>query len=118
MGFDDLEDPEQSIHAGIKYLRQMIDRLDPRMEFRQRVRMAMAAYNAGLGHVFDARRLAAQRGLDPNRWFGNVEKAMLLLAKPKYHRRARHGYVRGQEPVRYVSEIQNRYDNYVKIVKE
>ncbi|RMG19835.1 MAG: lytic transglycosylase F [Deltaproteobacteria bacterium] len=118
MGFTNLEDPEQGIHAGIRYLRQLIDRLDPRLPFRQRVRMAMAAYNAGLGHVQDARRLAARLGLDPYRWFGNVEKAMRLLEKPRYYRRARHGYARGRETVRYVSEIQNRYDNYVKLVRE
>ncbi|MDF1564322.1 MAG: transporter substrate-binding domain-containing protein [Deltaproteobacteria bacterium] len=118
LGFTNLKDPEQGIHAGIKYLRQLIDRIDPKLPFRQRVRMAMAAYNAGLGHVQDARRLAARRRLDPDRWFGHVEKAMLLLEKPRFHRWARHGYVRGREPVKYVSEIQNRYDNYVKLVPE
>ena len=55
-------------------------------------------------------------GLDPNRWFKHVEKAMLLLSQPAYYARARHGYVRGTEPVRYVSEIQTRYENYLKLV--
>jgi membrane-bound lytic murein transglycosylase F len=41
---------------------------------------------------------------------------MLLLSKPAYYGRARHGYVRGIEPVKYVSEIQTRYENYVKLV--
>jgi len=79
------------------------------------VRFALAAYNAGPGHVHDARRLAAEQGLDPDRWFENVERAMLLLEKPQYYQRARHGYCRGSEPVKYVSQIQNRYDNYVKL---
>ena len=81
------------------------------------MRFALAAYNAGLGHVIDARRLAKQKGWDPNRWFGNVEKAMLLLKERKYARAARHGYCRGTEPVKYVSKIQTYYDAYVKVVK-
>lgn len=116
LGFDDLEDPEQGIHAGARYMNKLIKQFEPQLPYRQRVRFALASYNAGFGHVQDARRLAAELKLDPNRWFENVERAMLLLQKPRYYRRARHGYCRGAEPVKYVSEIQNRYDNYVKIL--
>jgi membrane-bound lytic murein transglycosylase F len=116
LGFDDLEDPNQGIPAGIQYLARLIDQFEPTLPFRQRVRFALAAYNAGYGHVVDARRIAAELGLDPNRWFQNVERAMLLLENPKYYRRARHGFCRGQQPVKYVSEIQSRYDTYVKLL--
>ncbi len=117
LGFRKLEDPEEGIHAGVKYMHQLIGRVAPEIPFKQRLRFALAAYNAGLGHVLDARRLAREQGLDPNRWFGNVEKTMLLLEKPKYYGRARHGYCRGSEPVKYVSEIQARYGNYVAVVQ-
>lgn len=117
LGFRKLEDPEQGIHAGVKYMHQLIGRIAPEIPFKQRLRFALASYNAGLGHVLDARRLAQEKGLDPNRWFGHVEKAMLLLEKPQYYRRARHGYCRGSEPVKYVSEIQTRYGNYVAVVQ-
>jgi membrane-bound lytic murein transglycosylase F len=117
LGFRKLEDPDEGIHAGVKYMHQLIGRIAPEIPFKQRLRFALAAYNAGLGHVLDARRLALEQGLDPNRWFGNVEKAMLLLEKPKYYKRARHGYCRGSEPVKYVSEIQTRYGNYVAVVQ-
>lgn len=117
LGFRKLEDPEQGIHAGVKYMHQLIGRIAPEIPFKQRLRFALASYNAGLGHVLDARRLAQEQGLDPNRWFGNVEKAMLLLEKPQHYRRARHGYCRGSEPVKYVSEIQTRYGNYVAVVQ-
>ena len=43
---------------------------------------------------------------------------MLLLREPEYYRRARHGYVRGVEPVNYVSQIQNTYDHYVTLVPQ
>ncbi|WP_343073545.1 transporter substrate-binding domain-containing protein [Pyxidicoccus fallax] len=117
MGFKKLEDPEEGIHAGVKYMHQLIGRIAPEIPFKQRLRFALAAYNAGLGHVLDARRLAQEQGLDPNRWFGNVEKTMLLLEKPKFYKRARHGYCRGSEPVKYVSEIQTRYGNYTAVVQ-
>ena len=52
----------------------------------------------------------------PNRWFGHVEKAMPLLAKPRFARTARHGYCRCSEPVKYVSEIQSRYESYSKLI--
>ncbi|WP_426751878.1 transporter substrate-binding domain-containing protein [Myxococcus sp. Y35] len=117
LGFQKLEDPEQGIHAGVKYMHQMLGRVAPEIPFKQRLRFALASYNAGLGHVLDARRLAQEQGLDPNKWFGNVEKAMLMLEKPQHFRRARHGYCRGSEPVKYVSEIQTRYGNYVAVVQ-
>ncbi|ATB47734.1 transporter substrate-binding domain-containing protein [Corallococcus macrosporus] len=117
LGFTQLEDPEQGIHAGVKYMHQMLGRVAPEIPFKQRLRFALASYNVGLGHVLDARRLAQEQGLDPNKWFGNVAKAMLMLEKPQHFRRARHGYCRGSEPVKYVSEIQNRYGNYVAVVQ-
>jgi peptidoglycan lytic transglycosylase F len=116
LGFKDLWDPEANLHAGVKYLAQLLNRFEITLPMRQRVRFAMAAYNAGLGHVRDARRLAWRLGYDPNRWFGHVERAMLLLEKPEYHRQARHGYCRGSEPVQYVSQIQTKYDAYVRLV--
>ena len=115
MGFTKLENPEVGTHAGVKYMRRMVDRFDPSLPYRQRIRFALASYNAGYGHVMDARRLAAKRGWDPDRWFGNVEKAMILLEQPRYYRKARYGYCRGSEPVQYVSNIQLLYDNYVKL---
>lgn len=117
LGFTNLTDPEEGVHAGTLYLARLIRDLDPRIPFKHRVRFALASYNAGIGHVADARRLAVEKGWDPNRWFGHVEKAMLLLQQPQYYKRARHGYCRGSEPVKYVSEIQARYDQYAALVE-
>ena len=115
LGFTDLEDPEQSVHAGAKYMAKLVDSFDPKIPFKHRVRMALAAYNAGKGHVLDAQQLAEERGMTRGKWFKHVEQTMLALEDPKVHRKARHGYCRGSEPVKYVSEIQSRYDNYVRI---
>ena len=115
LGFTNLRDPQQSAHAGIMYFHRLLSRLDPRIPFEERLLFALAGYNAGIGHVGDARRLAAREGLDPNRWFDNVERAMLLLSQPRHHRLARHGYVRGHEPVTHVREIYEQYETYVQL---
>ncbi len=116
MGVKNPKDPLQSLQAGARYMRKLLDQFkDERIPFKDQVRFALASYNVGRGHVEDARKLAAKRGLDANRWFDNVAKAVLLLSKPKYHRKARYGYCRGQEPVGYVSAIQARYEAYVDL---
>jgi membrane-bound lytic murein transglycosylase F len=116
LGFDDILDPENGIHAGVKYLDWVRDRFEPDLAVPDRMWFSLAAYNAGAGHVRDARRLAARQGLNPNRWFGNVERAMLLLSRPQYAQEARHGYCRSHEPVRYVREVRSRYNAYVESI--
>jgi membrane-bound lytic murein transglycosylase F len=66
----------------------------------------------------DARRLAAQKGWDPDRWFDNVENAMLLLSQRRYFSQARHGYVRGSEPVAYINNISARFKAYVHLTED
>ena len=116
MGFSKLEDPDENIQAGTKYLAQLLERFESDLPVQQRVRFALAAYNAGLDHVQDARLLAKQKGWDPNRWFRNVEKAMLLLEQARWYRTVRRGYCRGSEPVAYVSHIQTTYDAYARLM--
>ncbi len=110
---EDPKDPEQSIRGGVKYLDWVRARFEDGIPVKDRLWFALAGYNAGWGHVQDARRLAEQLSLNPNRWFNNVEKAMLLLSKKKYAAKARHGYVRGREPVQYVHQIRARYRAYL-----
>lgn len=115
MGITDLKKPELGIKAGVQYLNWARERFEPELNVKDRIWFTLAAYNAGQGHVKDARRLAKQQGLNPDRWFGNVEKAMLLLTKRKYFKKARHGYVRGIEPVNYVRDIRSRYQAYIRL---
>jgi len=115
MGFNNLTNPANSIAAGMAYLDWLEERFPGELDLQERIYFTLAAYNAGAGHVRDARRLARQQGLDPNRWFGEVEKAMLMLAKPEYYKTARFGYVRGSEPVQYVKKIRDRYLGYLQL---
>lgn len=117
LGFEDVHSPDEGIHAGVKYLYQMRSRFDAPLPLTESVNFALASYNVGYGHVLDARRLAGRMGLNPDEWFNNVERAMLLLAKPEYYRHSRYGYCRGSEPVKYVQEILTRYSAYINIAE-
>lgn len=112
-GYSNIQDPNNGIEAGVAYLNWLADRFPGDIDFQERIYFQLAAYNAGAGHVRDARRLAKQLGYNRDRWFDHVEKAMLLLSKPDYYKKARFGYVRGSEPVAYVREIRARYLAYL-----
>ncbi len=114
LGIKHLENPENGLRAGVKYMDWIYQQLSDDLPVKDRMWFTLAAYNAGLGHLKDARRLAAQQGYNPNRWFDNVEKAFLLLSQKKYAKKARYGYVRGIEPVTYVRTIQALYELYTK----
>jgi membrane-bound lytic murein transglycosylase F len=116
-GSKDLFDPTYNIETGVTYLSWVRDRFPSKVLPSEKLFFSLAAYNAGHGHVRDAIRLARQKGWDSTRWFGNVEKAMLLLSKREYARKARFGYVRGREPVEYVRQIHRRYLGYVTVAK-
>lgn len=115
MGVSKMADPDHSIRGGIKYLDWLRDRFSAELPLAERLWFTLASYNAGAGHVHDARRLAAQLGHDPDRWFGHTENAMLLLSKKQYAKKARYGYVNGHEPVNYVRQIKQRFEAYVSL---
>lgn len=118
VGVEDLDDPAESIRGGILYLDWVRQQLPEDLPVADRIWFTLAAYNAGLGHVMDARRLAGQKGWDQDRWFENVENAMLLLSQHPYYSQARHGYVRGSEPVAYLNGITSRFMAYVQLTED
>ncbi|MCP4494927.1 MAG: transporter substrate-binding domain-containing protein [Gammaproteobacteria bacterium] len=115
MGVRKIDDPDDSILGGVKYMDWLRDRFDNELPIAERLWFSLAAYNAGVGHVHDARRLARNLGHDPDRWFENTEQAMLLLSKKKYAKKARYGFVNGKEPVNYVRQIKDRFEAYVEL---
>jgi membrane-bound lytic murein transglycosylase F len=118
MGVKNASDPANSIQGGIKYLDWLRDRFNSDLPISDRLWFTLAAYNAGSGHVQDARRLAGQLGHDPDRWFGHTEEAMLLLSKKQYSKKARYGYVNGNEPVNYVRDIRQRFEAYIDLSRD
>jgi membrane-bound lytic murein transglycosylase F len=116
LGITELEDPRTGIEAGLRYMVWVWDRFPDHLESAEHMWFTLAGYNAGHGHVRDARRLARQLDLDADLWFSNVELAMLKLSQAQYARQARHGFVRGREPVGYVRGIRERYRAYVDLL--
>ncbi len=103
------------IAAGIRYLKWLDVFLAEYIQDEQeRVRFVLAAYNVGIGHVLDARRLAEKYDKDPNVWKDNVDYFVLNKSKPKYYQDpvVRYGYARGSEPYHYVYEILERFEHY------
>jgi len=96
---------EANIHAGIKYMRWMIDQYygNEPMTKLDKALFAFASYNAGAGRISQLRKEAVKRGLDPNIWFHNVE----YVAADKI----------GQETVTYVSNIYKYYIAYRLIME-
>ena len=96
----DITKAEPNVHAGFKYLRQIYDKhLDTKgLDEQNRTLFAIAAYNAGSGRIASLRAEAAQKGLDANVWFNNVE----LIAARRV----------GQETVVYVRNIYKYYVAY------
>lgn len=108
MGLDSSSHMGDHINAAARYLSRL-DLLWLRQvpDKEQRLRFVLASYNAGPGHVIDAQRLAGQMGLDPARWDGNVERAVLLLAKPRYFMRPgiKNGFCKGNQVFLYVRGV-------------
>lgn len=109
MNVNNREDPSQSIYAGAKYLASIRDRLPERLSDSEKIWIALAAYNIGLGHVEDARILTQQNGNNPDLW-SDIKIYLARLSKKKWYSQTRHGYARGGEPVRYIENIRRYYD--------
>ncbi len=117
LGVRDPVDPAENIAGGARYLAWLTglwerDIDDP----EERLKFILASYNAGRGHVLDARRLAEKHGDDPDDW-DDVAYWLLQKSKPAVYRDevVRFGYVRGREPVQYVRKILERYDRYSEV---
>ena len=109
LGIDDRNDPQQSALGGARYLRSMIERLPERIERPDRLWLALAAYNIGLGHLEDARILTERQGGDPDRWV-DVRERLPLLTQKQYFSQTRFGYARGYEAASYVENIRTFYE--------
>jgi membrane-bound lytic murein transglycosylase MltF len=102
----DITQIEPNIHAGVKYMRFMIDQYykDEPMTDMDKALFTFASYNAGPARIQTLRKQAAAQGLDPNKWFNNVERVVSQKV--------------GRETVTYVSNIYKYYIAYKLILEE
>jgi membrane-bound lytic murein transglycosylase MltF len=102
----DISQTEANIHAGVKYMRFMMDQYfkDEPMDKLNKGLFTFASYNAGPGKIRQLRKEAEKRGLDPNVWFGNVEQVVSERI--------------GRETVTYVSNIYKYYIAYKLVVEQ
>jgi membrane-bound lytic murein transglycosylase F len=105
-------DAEQSISGGSRYYSSLLRRIPARIKSPDRQWMALAAYNVGLGHLEDARKITELQGYNPDLWV-DVKKHLPLLRQKKYYKFTRYGYARGDEAVNYVDNIRRYYDTLV-----
>ncbi|MBS0365325.1 MAG: membrane-bound lytic murein transglycosylase MltF [Proteobacteria bacterium] len=112
MGIKDRADPQQSIAAGARYFAQVHDMIPERIPEPDRTWLTLAAYNAGFGHLEDARVITQSQGKNPDAW-ADVRERLPLLAQERWYGHARRGYARGWEPVQFVDRIQR----YLKLLE-
>jgi membrane-bound lytic murein transglycosylase F len=115
----DISDPQQNIRGGIHYLRRLYD-LFPGAEEADRLKLALAAYNAGIGRIYDAQEIAAYLHQNPLAW-ASIKDALPLLSRRHslLHRsvwsqnRPKSGWFGDPgQTVKYVENVMNNYEEY------
>lgn len=110
----ELKDPDTGIRTGVDCLRRFRQGFSEITDPEDKLKFTLASYNAGIGHVYDAQRLAEKYGKDPKKWDNNVEEYVRLKSDPEYYNDpvCKHGYLRGSETYNYVREVMERYHYY------
>jgi membrane-bound lytic murein transglycosylase F len=106
IGVQNRLDPYQSIMGGALYLSKLLRQLPASIDGEDRIKFALAAYNVGMSHIYDARQIARNLNKNPDQW-RDMKTVLPLLSQRKYYSKTRHGYARGYEPVIYVERITN-----------
>lgn len=111
--------PEESIKAATKYISITDKNLRMVPDHEERINFVLGAYNAGIGHIYDAMALAEKYGKDKYVWKDNVEKFILLKSNEEYFNDpvCKYGYFRGGETYTFVRVINQRFENYKAKIK-
>ncbi|MFN4355914.1 membrane-bound lytic murein transglycosylase MltF [Parvibaculum sp.] len=104
LGVQDRLDAHESINAAARYLADLKSRIPVSVEEPDRTWFALAAYNLGLGHVYDARALATRLGRDRDSW-ADLRQVLPLLNNANYAESLRHGRARGGQAVHFVQQV-------------
>jgi membrane-bound lytic murein transglycosylase F len=116
----DITDPYINVELGVDFLDYLFQsfRFPARMPENDRLSIVLASYNCGLGHVFDARRLAVKYGENHNSW-RVVAKYLELKSEPAYYEDevVQCGeFNDSPQTIRFVYKVLRNYDNYCQSV--
>lgn len=116
----ELKNPEIGVRTGVDCLRRFRQGFNSIKDPKEKIKFTLAAYNSGIGHVYDAQRLAEKYGKNPNIWDNNVADYIKLKNDPEYYNDpvCKHGYLRGSETYNYVREVLERYKYYMNKTKK
>ena len=120
-GIDSTATCEEQVMAGAKLLNDIRKKLPEAItDSTEIVKFTLAAYNCGMGHILDARRLAEKYDKNPNVWTNNVDYYILNKSKPKYYTDTlcRSGYLRGVETYNFVEDVLERHKHYSALIKD
>jgi membrane-bound lytic murein transglycosylase F len=109
-------DARQSIVAGARYFAELKKALPTRIAEPDRTWIALAAFNIGIGHLEDARTLAARRKLNPDSW-SDLKKTLPLLAQADHAEDTKYGVARGGQAVVFVETVRAYYDVLLRLEK-
>ena len=112
--------PEESVKAATKYLAQLSRSFSKVTDPNEKMKFVLGAYNAGIGHIFDAMALAEKYGKDKYTWDNNVEAYILLKSNEEYFNDpvCKNGYFRGRETYNFVKDILGRAEMYRQKIKD
>lgn len=110
----ELKNPDTGIRTGVDCLRRFRQGFSKITDPEEKIKFTLASYNAGIGHIYDAQRLAEKYGKNPLVWDNNVAEYIRLKSDPAYYNDpvCKHGYLRGSETYNYVTEVIERYRYY------
>ncbi len=108
LGIMDIHNAEENILGGTKYFKKIMKWLPEDLNPSDRIVLALAAYNIGIGHLNDAFEIAYQQGKNPYQWH-QLKTVLPLLSKERFYSKAQFGFARGKETVEYVEKAKAYY---------
>lgn len=109
LGVSNRLDARESILGGARYFSMMVDQLPDEIPSPDRLWMATAAYNLGMGHFNGARAIARRLGKDETSWW-EMKSVLPLMSRPEYAARLKSGPARGGEAVIMTENVRNFHD--------
>ena len=116
LGVKNRLDAQESILGGARYINSLMAALPQQIVAPDRIWMALAAYNIGMGHLQDARSLTEKLGRNPNAW-NDLKEVLPLLSRGKYTASLKNGFARGGEALAFVENVRIYYDILSKYEK-